>query len=221
MSVCVYTALFGDGPDQLREPPQYPEVRYVAFTDRAEAPGWEIHRGHGEEHDPRRRARYHKCLPNVVLPGEDLTVWVDATHEPVSHMLQYAHDVLGEDKDFATYKHRERTCLYQEVRACIGLHKDDPRKLIAQARLYESDGYPYYHGLCETSVVVRRNTAGTRTLGAMWWREIEQGSVRDQVSLPYVLWKLRRSYARLPGWAHTNPIGFRFHSHWQCASAST
>lgn len=222
MNVCVYTAVLGGCPDELYEPPPFPGVRYVAFTDRP-APGWETPKRIDDEEDPRRAARFYKCLPHVVLPGEHLTVWVDGTHQVQANMTQYVLDALKNlTADFATFKHRERVCLYQEVRACLQLQKDRPDLLLTQARRYESEGFPYYHGLCETPVVVRANTPSVRTLGQLWWQEIRQGSARDQVSLPYVLWKLRRSYVRLPGWAHVNPQGFRFHPHWQsCVSAST
>lgn len=227
MNVTVYTALFGETPDQIRAAPDVPGVTYVAFTDQPELPKPWVRGGdvlYEAVLDPRRRARFHKCQPHVVLPGRQFTLWVDATHEILCNPAEYVHDMLeGEKYDFATFKHAERTCIYQEIRACLAYKKDVPAVMAEQLRRYELEGYPYYNGLCETSVVARRDTASTRTLGAMWWREIDNGSVRDQLSLPYVLWRLKRGYAYLDGTAHERPRGFRFHSHWErpCASAST
>jgi hypothetical protein len=46
-------------------------------------------------------------------------------------------------------------------------------------------------------VLARRNTPAIRELGRAWWEEISRHTVRDQVSLPFILWKLGIQCGRL------------------------
>ncbi len=225
--IVVYTALLDSEVDQLRPPVvASPNVRFQAYVDDPRDRthnGWELRESFTDSQSGRRCARYHKCLSHWLYPQAHYTVWVDATHQPLVDMFAWTSQVTGGFKaDFCTYKHRERTCIYQEGRACLRLQKDRPELITEQLRRYAAAGYPAYHGLCETGVVVRKHTRSVETLNTRWWQEIDEGSVRDQISLPFVLWRLRRSYTRLPGFQFTEPQGFRYHPHAQpCASAST
>ncbi|MBU1260688.1 MAG: hypothetical protein KJ757_02245 [Planctomycetes bacterium] len=46
------------------------------------------------------------------------------------------------------------------------------------------------NGLYEAGVILRRNTDRVSKIMEYWWLEYSQGAKRDQLSLPYVLWKL-------------------------------
>ena len=43
--------------------------------------------------------------------------------------------------------------------------------------------------LFETGILMRRNCDSIKRLNELWWKELDTGSVRDQLSFPYVLWK--------------------------------
>lgn len=213
MSLVVYTANFGPKDDKLRPPPARTNVRFVAFTDQ-EAPGWEVRPAFAEASTSRRTARLHKCLAHRLFPDAQATLWMDASYEPTCDLGSYVLKATENFKhDFCTFKHTHRVCLYQEIRACSMMKKDEPKTLTDQGSRYSQEGYPYFNGLCETGLVVRLNTPSVQTLNELWWKEIEAGSCRDQISLPYALWKLRRGYKQLPGRAMACPHGFKFHSH--------
>jgi hypothetical protein len=53
----------------------------------------------------------------------------------------------------------------------------------------------------ENCIIVRKNDIITQGINELWWQEYSTGSCRDQVSMPYVLWRLG-----------VKPNYFRFHS---------
>ncbi len=214
MKVIVYTAAFGPRDDVIHQPPHHPDVRYVAYTEQ-DAPGWEVRPAFIEAKTPRLTARLHKCLSHRLFERDkaDVVIWADASHSPSVDMHEYALKATdGLRHDFCTFKHLSRVCLYQEIRACVAMGKDNKEVLENQGLVYLAKGYPHYNGLCETGVVVRRHTDSVKALNELWWSQIQQHSCRDQVSLPYVLWHFKRGYRRLPGWAMA-PDGFKFSSH--------
>jgi hypothetical protein len=210
MSLVVYTARLGARGDDLKAPPAIPGVRFIAFSEEPVA-GWETRAPAFLTGNPRVTARAHKCLAHRLFPDAEYTLWMDAQYQPLCDLRAYVQQATDAGAyDFCTYKHANRVCLYQEVRACAALGKDSPDVLLAQGRRYNAEGYPYFNGLCETGIVVRRNTPSVQSLNELWWNEISRGSCRDQISLPYVLWKLRRGYKQLPGQAMLRPYGFSF-----------
>src|SRR5262249_39834322 len=68
------------------------------------------------------------------------------------------------------------------------------------------DGYPRHAGLTANGVLLRRHSKPIRQLGEQWWREIHQGSWRDQLSLGYVAWKLGLRYALLDSNCWDGPL---------------
>ena len=103
------------------------------------------------------------------------------------------------DNDLVAFKHPDRDCLYVEAAFCAKHGKDKRAVLQAQMARYQRAGMPKRWGLAETRVVIRRNTERICDLSDAWWTEIEHGSLRDQVSFPYVCWKNKARWAILPG----------------------
>jgi len=96
--------------------------------------------------------------------------------------------------------HPARKCLYKEARVCEELGKDIPGNIRPQALAYREDKMPRNWGLPATGVLIRRHTPQTKELNTAWWRQIEKYSCRDQISLPYVCWKLGLRWSILPGY---------------------
>jgi len=145
----------------------------------------------------RRTARMVKTLPHRFLPDADVWVWVDGNvrlRRPVGKIVeQYL------DSDFVTLRHPDRDCAYVEAAFCAKHGKDSREILERQAARYRKAGLPQHWGLAETRVVIRRNTDAIRELNEAWWAEIERGSVRDQVALPFVCWQVGTRWSELPG----------------------
>lgn len=226
MNIVVYTALFGDKDVLWSVPPTATSgARYIVFTEkkRREVGLWTSGGAYGRPcsvlpgtaatsavrplweqrivempHGARRTARYYKTMVHEILDA-DVTVWVDAN---IRLLIKPAIAIkwLGKG-NLAAFKHPDRRCLYQEVRACIEFGKSDKAMLRRQAAVYRAAGMPASWGLASTRCVVRQNTADQRALNEAWWKQIREYSERDQVSLPFVCWKQGRKWATIPGYA--------------------
>jgi len=169
----VYTASIG-----RRMAPQQPRagVRMVCFSDVRPLAPWEWVRIERAP-DIIRQVRRIKILPWERFDAFDACVWIDANIQ-----LSRVPDL---DADIAIHEHRDRDCIFDEAAACIAFGKDRPESIRQQIAAYA--GHPPHWGLWETQMVYRRNTPAVRALCEDWWREIETGSRRDQISLPVVL----------------------------------
>ncbi len=199
----IYTAICGD-KDNLHPPDQvFPDTDYIAFVDRKHKTSiWKQYDSLSFSLDQsychRRNAKIYKILPHFFMQGWETSIWKDPTHEiivsPESIEQQYLNN-----NDIALFKHSERNCIFQEAKAVIDQRLDDPGLVKAQIAYYQETGYPKNNGLYELPVIVTKNTPQTRTLGLSWWETICKYSSRDQLSLPYVLWKLQMEPAVCPG----------------------
>jgi Protein of unknown function (DUF616). len=215
----IYTAIAG-GYDNLKPPrndvhPGRPEVDLqeqdgslrIAFLDNPDlcavtrCPGWQIEPMASSCMDPLMQAKRYKVLAHEVLPpGAEFSLWVDGSIEvgvdlhPEVLALRYLKEV-----DLALFRHAHRNCLYDEARACQLRRLDDSMVMARQMNRYRAEGYPRNNGLAECCVILRRHTSAVTKLNELWWREINNGSRRDQLSFNYACWKLGLKYSLLPG----------------------
>ena len=64
---------------------------------------------------------------------------------------------------------------------------DDPDTIDAQVAKYKSEGHPWDYGLLETGIIMRSNIPEVAKFNEDWWSEIENHSIRDQISAPYIV----------------------------------
>lgn len=205
-SIVCYTAIFGNIGDQLYPPERSGDTQYIAFVDdpTPRQAGWQLRPPQWIRPDKRRQARQHKCLAHELFPEADYTFWVDGCLTPLQPAQELVEYLLN-DHDLATFEHMERNCVYQELEACLRLHKDVPELMRKQIAKYRREGYPHHNGLAETTAVLRRNTPKIREFNQLWWDEIRNESTRDQLSFDYVCWKLGITYAHLEGTRVSSP----------------
>ena len=198
--IVVYTAIFGN-IDHLWTAETH-GVKHIAFVDSYKQehatanpvweqvvvpPGW----------DNRRTARHFKTLPQYYMPEADVWVWMDCNVRLKISPKELVHSYLKHD--FATFKHPDRDCLYDEATFCAKSGKDSADVLKEQTAIYEQRGMPVKWGLAETRIVIRRNNLFIRDLNLEWWEQIEGFSLRDQVSLPYIFWRRGARWQEIPG----------------------
>jgi hypothetical protein len=189
-SVVIYTALFG-GYDRLLEQPRTDGVDLVCFTDDPSLTSrtWEIRRLPAAAH-ARRAARAVKTSPHQHLPDHEWSIWVDARLSIRSD--QFVDRLLGAARPtgMAVMAHHQRQDLYEEAEHVYRMGFDTSPELLAQVARYRSRGLPDGSGLFSTMAVARRHgDPAVRRLDERWHEEIESGSVRDQVALPFVTWE--------------------------------
>lgn len=219
--IAVVTAI-GGGKDQLQPPAiRFDGVDYIAFTD---DPGlrvdtWELRPLPLWSTDPiyarRRHARVVKILQTMLVPGYDFYIWHDGTHEVLMDPAELVRRFLPtENHHFASYRHKDRQCVYQEAKAILKVQLDDPDNVRRQVRAYRTAGFPSGFGLWETPFLIRRNSDVTRRLELAWWDHLARYSSRDQLSLPFVQWSLELPISEISGGtAFENDFVRRVRSH--------
>ena len=204
-STVVYSAIFG-GINEPWPAPRIAGVDFLLFTDDVSlrASGWRTVVCLPAFDDPRKCAKLFKVLAHRHLADYDLSLWVDGTSCPRRDPRPWMASVLK--SGIATFAHPERDCVYDEARICIerGFDRD---VIDAQMARYRDAGYPANYGLSTCSVIARAHNAA-HIVAAMeeWWQEIERGSIRDQLSFNYVLWKRGVVSGRIPGHVYWNAM---------------
>ncbi len=170
----VYSAAYG-GYDAPR--PQPVPVRM--FTDRTHPlPGLA---------DPRMAAKWWKLRPDLAVPEDEVTVWVDAAQDIRSASFADEMEALLGDDEMVLFRHETRDDIHLEVIASRRGLKYDPFPLEEQALEYRIAGHPDHWGMAHACLIVRRNTPAVRAFDEAWWAECERWSPQDQVSLPHIL----------------------------------
>ena len=214
----VYTAITGSFPNQLRPPlgPQDPKgrkVRHICFSDKPRNVGrWQVVTPVWDHDDPRRVARYHKALSHRLFPNARYTLWHDGNQQLKVNPWDLVDRYLNRDHVLASYKHPDRDCVYQELEACVKLKKDNSGVMRRQIGAYRQQGYPAHNGMIETTAVLRDNSERARKINNLWWKEIVAGSRRDQLSINYVLWRLKERHAVMAG-QRDRPVYFNYFPH--------
>ena len=124
MRIIIYTAIFGRY-DYLKKPTRFANCSYMCFTDdcHLNQENWVVKLEKGHCDDARRNAKIFKILPHRYFPEFDYSLWVDGTHIPTLDVNILVERYL-DGEDIAFFNHPDRTCIYQEAKACKKLRKD-------------------------------------------------------------------------------------------------
>ncbi|WP_343702700.1 glycosyltransferase domain-containing protein [Chitinophaga sp.] len=184
----IYTVITG-GYDQLRAPVvRTPGFDYICFTDDPElnCEGWQI-RLLDKAADPCRQQREVKIRPHMFLPDYGLTVYIDGSHQLTGDLSSLIDEHFS--GSWLLKVHPKRKCIYQEGQRCIETGKAHKDTVNAQLTEYLTAGMPAEYGLYETGIMIRDNTPEVNAVSDQWYAEVAKHSHRDQISLPFVLWK--------------------------------
>lgn len=95
--------------------------------------------------------------------------------------------------DLMIAKHPRRNCLYQEAEAILDANMDDEDVISSQVNRYRKEGFPENFGLYGTRMMVKNNnSAALKRVSEIWDEEYQKGSLRDQMSLTYAIWKAEK-----------------------------
>lgn len=139
---------------------------------------------------PVRRNRLIKIMiPEELFNNYEYSLYSDCKR-PFSFDFKRILRNLEPGSDFLIRKHRSsRDCAYDEGIYCIGIRKDTKESIMKQLRFYEREKFPRHCGLFDASWILRRHTKRMRAHMRLWWQQVQDYSFRDQISLPYVIWK--------------------------------
>lgn len=193
--ILVYTCVFR-GYDRVFPPVHHdPTIDYVLITDdpSTSVPGWRtIHVDRTQFGSESAPNRYFKMLAHKsIFPGYDVSIYVDGNIRVIGRTTEFAANFLESGAALGVFRHPRRQSIEEEAKACLESGKlADVARLESELADYTADGFPDKQGLMETGVVVKnhRHRALDEAM-ELWWRLFERFDSRDQISLPYAIWK--------------------------------
>jgi hypothetical protein len=152
--------------------------------------------------------------PDVELRSYRYTIWIDGnlqiTTDTFAAQLLDVPNLSG----LALFRHPDRDNVVDEAAVSASMRKYAGLPLAEQVQHYQRRGYPGTNGLYACGVLVRDGAVRRiRRLDRKWMRENERWTYQDQLSLPYLLWKLRLEPSIIPYNLWDNPLfGFVPHA---------
>lgn len=215
--IAVYSCITG-GYDLPLSPLMKPSnVDYLLFTD--EKPlnleYWtfkDLPKEALQYKDNTLRNRYCKMHPQIVGEGFDYAIYIDGNIKVYSDLTNIIN-AINSKTGLAIHRHNCRNCIYDEVEVCKIAKRGNIPLLDKQIRYYKAEGMPIHYGLLECSVIVSDlSNCKVNVIMSAWWNEfMRSSSKRDQISLPFVLWKLGYKIEDIGnlGWELTKNPKFR------------
>ena len=180
-------------------------VKYICFTDnpKLKDPVWDF-RALPKEcqgFDNSAANRFCKFFPWKVLPPHTWSIYMDANVRLLSDPRPLI-ELMEKGTNIAIPMHPSRSDPWQEALACIKLKKIQGEAICvleSQLKRYEQNGLKRNCGLTENNVIIRSgNELLLSNTMQLWWVELMSGVMRDQISLPYVLFKSDTNIFRIP-----------------------
>lgn len=141
-------------------------------------------------------ARFPKIMTHMFMSDYALTISCDIMITPRCDLDEFvARHLHGE---MTLMRHPSRNCIYEEAEACKRLRKDSHEIIDNWVSRLRAEGYPEQNGLVATGVMIKRRTENVAKFCWEWWKTLQEGSHRDQLSFNYVEWKHRLDYSTMP-----------------------
>lgn len=217
--IAVYTCIFGNY-DKILEPYFIPDnCDFYIFTDqnidqnsiwkKLDLPREILEMSNIEKN------RYIKMFPNLFFESYKYSIYLDGNVQIITDLTEYVNKI-NPKVGIAIHKHHLRDCVFDELVAVTLMNKKNKELALKYKTKLENDKMPKNYGLLQCNVIARiHNNKTCKKIMTDWWKEFEKNIKRDQVSLPYVLFKNGISVddvGTLGNNIYTNP-SFRINTH--------
>lgn len=187
--IAIITCIFGDY-DELRENQQYQvvdneELEFVCFTDRKyETLLWRLHIDTTKE--SRLASRYYKMQGWRYIDA-DYFIYLNGSYNLACAPQELVGKHLDEKTDAFFYIHQDRykSCAYKEGSFFTSEYPAVKQQLVEMREA----GFPEGYGLIHAAAFGWKNNERTQKFFDLWCKEFDKYPTRDQISLPYALWK--------------------------------
>lgn len=194
----VYTCIHGKY-DDLKEPLLTSDnLKYVYFTDQQDTYSpdsvWQKQniREIDVEEGTNWANRFYKMHPFKFFNDADYSIYIDGSVRIVSDVTGLFRCARHAKTGIAMHTHSSYDSLYVESKWCKYNKRGNLERIEKQIERYKKEGFPDSFGHFEATIIVvdLKNPVAKEILDA-WWEEFcLTNSGRDQLSLPYVLWKM-------------------------------
>lgn len=193
--IAVYTCITG-GYDRILEPVLKPDnCNFYAVTDFEFSDDSMWTRIDPKEYSDRLQGlsnaeenRFFKMHPDILFPEYKYSIYLDGNIELVTDPTEYVNRISRHGISF--FAHSQRDCIFEEAKACVAMGKDTEEHVSGTMEHFRNDNMPEHYGMAQCSFIVREHNAMLcKELMDEWWKLFLTYAKRDQLSLPYVLYK--------------------------------
>ncbi len=193
--IAVYTCILGSY-DLILEPLIRPDnCDYYMITDQ-ELPvdsAWKridvsAHREQVPSDSPVLINRFFKMHPEILFPKYRYSVYIDGNILICSDVTKFCNKLSP--YGLSAFYHPVRSCVYDEAQACFAQRRDTKTNLKNTVSFLRKQGMPEGYGLLTCNVLVREHHLEIcQKLMKEWWELFLEHPKRDQLLMPYVLYK--------------------------------
>lgn len=193
--IVIYTSIFGEY-DSLAEPLSVPDnCEYYIITDQevSDKSIWKKYDFSKFSNEISKlsnieKNRYFKMHPHLLFPDYNYSIYIDGNIKIITDLTEYIYYI--EEGGFAAHLHSKRDCVFDEFDAVKIFKKDTKENIEYYRKLLMKRNMPRHYGMLECNVLVREhNNEKCIEIMKEWWKEFCISTKRDQLSLPYVLFK--------------------------------
>lgn len=197
--LAVYTAIFGNY-DKLIDPiGHFPNCDFICFTDQVnlESNKWQIRLVNQLDYPPNLMNRKYKLFPNLFLSEYQYSLYLDANIRVKKDLYPFIN--LFTNADMLLPRHSLRCSILEEVVFLLKMNRVDKSKALNQLSTYFGEGFLDNVGLFENNIILRKHHSEiVKEAMNLWWEQLLSYTQRDQLSLPYCIWKLKVSVGVIP-----------------------
>lgn len=139
--------------------------------------------------DPFMKNRYCKMHGADIFKDYEYSIYLDGAVQIAGNIISYL-DQVGKT-GIALYLNETNGCIYDAGILLTLVGRCSFEMTRKQLRLYALEGMPENYGFLCGGYIFRdnRNALGNELMN-LWWEEYRKWKTRDQLCLPYVMWKM-------------------------------
>lgn len=193
-SIAVYTCIVGDY-DELQEPLSVSsECDYFVISDKRPDENSvfqyiDIKTVLPENiMDNTRKNRYCKINAHKIFPQYRYSIYFDGNIQLDQTIVELIKELPK--TRLITFCPNYWSSVYREIISVLQNGRDDEQLVTKQAEVYWLSGMPDDYGGFMCGILIREhNNPVCMKIMEEWWQQVKKYSARDQIALPYVLWK--------------------------------
>jgi hypothetical protein len=139
-------------------------------------------------------SRFYKFFLHDKLKKYKYSVYFDGNIVLEKDFLFLLKKFISSKKDIGLFKHSSRSSVYQEISVNLKEKKNNSHNVKKLLNFYRKNKYSSVNDLTENCIIFRMNNSKKISLAMnLWWKLLGLYGKRDQILLPYVIWKTKIS----------------------------
>ena len=206
-SSAVFTAPFGDADPVMPVLEVTADVDYLVLTDRplrVPTP-WMVRRVEVPSSitTDRLRNRFCKLRGSQLLPEYERSLYIDTHLQVVADLSPLLDDFTASGAGVGLMQHPKSSSVREEIERSLHsgriTDEDFAARWPPQQQRHQGAGFPDDLGVFFAALILRDHRwPEVARFEDEWWTELTAGVTRDQVALPFVVWKRSVAPYRIP-----------------------